>query len=928
MRVSHAIISAILGANAATAKPLHPRIYADAPAPAHLPRAEFDDTQTTKSRSELLQGAYIVEFADDNDTPSSFLESLKADGIDADTRMEMSYRFFKGVSFQVKESNAAHHDSALFRRQMAGSSRIKNVWPVKTIKLDLPEDNGAPNQGSATANARVKRQGGAPGNSTKDTFSPHIMTQVDKLREQGITGKGIRIGIIDSGVDWTHPALGGCFGPGCLVEAGWDFTGDDFLPGVRPAQPDADPMDDCVGHGTHVAGIIAAQLEGNEYGFTGAAPGVKLAAYRAWGCAASGTNEILIAAFSRAFEEGADIISCSDGDASGWAEDAWGLVASRIVDAGVPVVISEGNDGGTGMFYASTPATGRGVAGIGAVTNALFPTLLNAGTFTVDSNSTGSSKTEFGYLPGVPELTGDLSLQLWTGDACSALPEDTPDLSNKIALLQFPDSRATGCYPNDQGNNVAAKGGHYILYYTNDNTTMRDEQYVYSDGILGVASVPPYQSTQWLSLLDQGRAVTVSIPKANNTKTRLENLENNSSGSYMGTFSSWGPTWELDASPQFAAPGANILSTYPVALGSYRVMTGTSMSCPMTAAIYALLAEAHGTKDPKRLASFLSSTAKQLDWYDGTTAHSDIVAPVPQQGAGIVQAFDAARSTAELSVNSISFNDTDNFVGNATVSIKNTGSADLVFDVSHRKAVTMYTFISTSDRLRAAAFPNPMVEEWAELQFSSEKLTVPAGGSVDLTVTCTPPSNLNATLLPVYSGYIILTSTTDAPSLNVPYLGVVGSMYTVPVLTASQAYLAEYNGVVPANRAYTIARPDPANPPRTDRGDQSATPNVYIQPTVGTASLAVDVLSVVNGKEENLGSLAGWPLPYVTRVDQRAYFNGLLADGTVLEPGVYKMQVNALRIYGDREKKEDWDVFTTVPFIVKYQAAGNATAAA
>ncbi|KAI8239397.1 Minor extracellular protease vpr [Colletotrichum sp. SAR 10_96] len=928
MRVSHAIISAVLGANAVTAKPLHPRIYAGAPAPAHLPRAESDDTQTTKSRSELLQGAYIVEFADDNDTPSSFLESLKADGIDADTRMEMSYRFFKGVSFQVKESNAAHHDSALFRRQMAGSSRIKNVWPVKTIKLDLPEDNSAPNQGSSTANALVKRQGGAPGNSTKDTFSPHIMTQVDKLREQGITGKGIRVGIIDSGVDWTHPALGGCFGPGCLVEAGWDFTGDDFLPGVRPAQPDADPMDDCVGHGTHVAGIIAAQLEGNEYGFTGAAPGVKLAAYRAWGCAASGTNEILIAAFSRAFEEGADIISCSDGDASGWAEDAWGLVASRIVDAGVPVVISEGNDGGTGMFYASTPATGRGVAGIGAATNALFPTLLNAGTFTVDSNSTGSSKTEFGYLPGVPELTGDLSLQLWTGDACSALPEDTPDLSNKVALLQFPDSRATGCYPNDQGNNVAAKGGHYILYYTNDNTTMRDEQYVYSDGILGVASVPPYQSTQWLSLLDQGRAVTVSIPNANNTKTRLENLENNSSGSYMGTFSSWGPTWELDASPQFAAPGANILSTYPVALGSYRVMTGTSMSCPMTAAIYALLAEAHGTKDPKRLASFLSSTAKQLDWYDGTTAHSDIVAPVPQQGAGIVQAFDAARSTAELSVNSISFNDTDNFVGNATVSIKNTGSADLVFDISHRKAVTMYTFISSLDRLRAAAFPNPIVEEWADLQFSSEKLTVPAGGSVDLTVTCTPPSNLNATLLPVYSGYIILTSTTDAPSLNVPYLGVVGSMYSTPVLTASQAYLAEYNGVVPANRTYTIVRPDPDNPPRTDRGDQSATPNVYIQPTVGTASLAADVLSVVNGKEENLGSLAGWPLPYVTRVDQRAYFNGLLADGTVLEPGVYKMQVSALRIYGDREKKEDWDVFTTVPFIVKYQAAGNATTAA
>ncbi|KAF9873122.1 hypothetical protein CkaCkLH20_09285 [Colletotrichum karsti] len=928
MKVSHALISVLLGANAATGKPLHPRVSPDPPAAVHLPRAQSEDSQPAKSRSEVLQGAYIVEFADDNDTPASFLEALKADGLDVDTRMDLNYRFFKGVSFQVKNSSAAHHDSALLRRQIGGSSRIKNVWPVRTIKLDLPEDNGAPTKTPTAKSARAKRQGGAPGNSTQDTFSPHLMTQVDKLRDQGITGKGIRVGIIDSGVDWTHPALGGCFGPGCLVEAGWDFTGDDFLPGVRPLQPDADPMDDCVGHGTHVAGIIAAQLEGNEYGFTGAAPGVKLAAYRAWGCAASSTTEILMAAFSRAFEEGADIISCSDGDASGWAEDAWGVLAARIVDAGVPVVISEGNDGGSGLFYASTPATGRGVAGIGAVTNSLFPTLLNAGTFTVGSNSTGSSKTDFGYLPGVPALTGDLSLQLWAGDACSALSEDTPDLSNKIALLQFPDSRATGCYPNDQGVNVAAKGGHYIIYYTNDNTTMRDEQYVYSDGILGVASVPPYQSAQWLSLLSQGRSVTVSIPDANNTKTRLENLENNSSGSYMGSFSSWGPTWELDASPQFAAPGANILSTYPVALGSYRVMTGTSMSCPMTAAIYALLAEAHGTKDPKRLASFLSSTSRQLDWYDGTSAHSDILAPVPQQGAGIVQAFDAARTTVELSVDSISFNDTDNFIGNHTVNIKNNGAAEVVFEVSHRKAVTMYTFLENSDRLRAGYFPNPIVEEWAEIQFSSEKVTIPAGASIDLTITCIPPSNLNGTRLPVYSGYVILTSTTDAPSLNLPYLGVVGSMYDTPVLTTSQVYLAEYNGVVPANRTYTIPRPDPANPPRTDRGDQSATPNVYIQPTVGTASIQVEVLSVSGGKEENVGGLAGWPLSYVTRLDQRAFFNGLLADGTVLEPGVYKMKVSALRIYGDREKKEDWDVFETVHFILKYQSAGNGTSTA
>lgn len=143
-------------------------------------------------------------------------------------------------------------------------------------------------------------------------------------------------------------------------------------------------------------------------------------------------------------------------------------------------------------------------------------------------------------------------------------------------------------------------------------------------------------------------------------------------------------------------------------------------ACPLNAAIYALLAEAHGTKDPKRLRSIVSSTAKQLDWYDGTTAHSDILAPVPQQGAGIIQAFDAARSTAELSVDSISFNDTDHFEGNKTFTIKNSGSNDLVYAVGHRKAVTMYTFLETINPLRAASFPNPIIEEWAELHFSSE----------------------------------------------------------------------------------------------------------------------------------------------------------------------------------------------------------------
>lgn len=60
---------------------------------------------------------------------------------------------------------------------------------------------------------------------------------------------------MDTGVDWRHPALGGCFGPDCKISFGKAFVGDDYgETGVAVQSPD--PLATCVGggHGTHVAG--------------------------------------------------------------------------------------------------------------------------------------------------------------------------------------------------------------------------------------------------------------------------------------------------------------------------------------------------------------------------------------------------------------------------------------------------------------------------------------------------------------------------------------------------------------------------------------------------------------------------------------------------------------------------------------------------
>jgi subtilisin family serine protease len=80
-------------------------------------------------------------------------------------------------------------------------------------------------------------------------------------------------------------ALGGGFGPGFLIAGGYDFVGDAYTGSNTPV-PDPDPMDTCFGHGTHVAGIIAAQ-PGNIYNITGVAYKASLYAYRVLGCTGS-----------------------------------------------------------------------------------------------------------------------------------------------------------------------------------------------------------------------------------------------------------------------------------------------------------------------------------------------------------------------------------------------------------------------------------------------------------------------------------------------------------------------------------------------------------------------------------------------------------------------------------------------------------------
>lgn len=161
------------------------------------------------------------------------------------------------------------------------------------------------------------------------------MTKVNLLHAQNLTGKGVRVAIVDGGIDYFHPALGGGFGSGYTVEYGWDFVGDDVsrllrnqgsyymltlsIPQVRPpnkAQPDDDPYGDCSNHATHTAGILFARDVHGTTGFTGVAPGVSVEHYRVFDCNGMSTGNVVIDAVMKAYERGVDLINLSLGSGS------------------------------------------------------------------------------------------------------------------------------------------------------------------------------------------------------------------------------------------------------------------------------------------------------------------------------------------------------------------------------------------------------------------------------------------------------------------------------------------------------------------------------------------------------------------------------------------------------------------------------------
>lgn len=892
---------------------------------------------TIPRNNNTVPGAYIVEFADNHDHPS-FYGSLKASGIGVSQRMNLSFTLFNGVSFTIEDLiNEPKHAS-----KISELPAVKKMWPVSIYSVPkIQRLNTARNP-----NGPIEFIPNSNSGSGHDAYSPHVMTQVDHLHAAGYTGKGARIGIVDTGVDYKHPALGGCFGEGCLISYGWDLVGDHWT-GLDAPIPDSDPYDDCNGHGTHVAGIIGAKP--NPLNFTGAAPGATLGMYRVFGCRSAGTaDDVLIAAFNKAYEDGSDIITASIGGIGGWSEAPWSSVVSRIVDNGVPCTLAAGNDGEMGMFTANDAADGKGVTAVASFDNTVTPLLLSKGTYSVKSSSCEVSSDKhtivpdsFGWLPGYPSFQ-NMSAPLWAishnssveDDACSNLPDNTPDLSKYIVLVRLGGS----CGAVEKAENVAAFGAQYILYYADTGDDLYPPPILVADDKLahinGSGVVTPEQGTKWVELLSSGSEVHITFIEPYAAATVYAETRNRLTGGSVSTYTSWGPTWELDVYPVLGAPGGNILSTYLRDEGGYAVLSGTSMATPFMAAVYTLVGQARGTFDPTQLGTILASNAHAQLWNDGTGTLREL-APVPQQGSGLVQAYDAAFTTTLLSVKSISFNDTYHSVPNATFTIRNMGNETVIYHLGHSPALSMYTLPFTADQFYPEDFPNRILAESAVLNFSQTSVRVPPKGRAEITVTPSLPTLADVEeAIPVYSGFITINST-NGGNLTVPYLGVIGTVSSEFVMDPEEStmlgYAAKgYAAGMRDNITFSIPHPTMSN---TYDPDEPFASGYYYYPTadiildLGTRIVRADVIPLsanytgpitkVLG-EKTAGSVYGFPQTYLSRMYTNVVFTGMLDDGTAVPEGKYALAVRALKLFGDPEKVEDYDTMVMLPFSLNY----------
>ncbi|MCO0598878.1 S8 family serine peptidase [Peribacillus butanolivorans] len=571
----------------------------------------------------------------------------------APAKIEVMKQAAKGKKLSSADANEkvkkAHKD---FKQHVQSLKSQKNVtnYKVEDVKITREYKNAINGVAMTLPGVAVKDllQSGVvkrifkdyevkvePPVKTKEAIEPKMADSipqigVDKLHAENITGKGIKVGVLDTGIDYNHPDLKEAY------KGGYDFVDNDADPmettyedWIKEGKPTVPGLVYYTNHGSHVAGTIAAQKKNNvDYAVKGVAPEVDLYAYRVLGPWGGGYTDGILAGIDKAIEDGMDVINMSLGAQTNDPLYATSVAVNNAMLSGLVTVVAAGNAGPNEKTLGSPGTAALGIS-VGASDASMSIPAFNG--------SASVEKFENMQLLGkdfsdrLEELQGK-SLPIVFAGLGKATDFAGKDVSGKIALIQ----RGELAF-DEKIKNAKNAGAKSVIVYNNVDGQIP----AYLGEAVGL--VPSFRLSkadgERLKGLGEG---SFTFETLNNTKTE---------GDHLADFSSRGPVnGNYDIKPDVVAPGVSIFSTTPEFINdpqdginygnAYVRMSGTSMATPHVAGAAALILQEHPEYTPFDVKAALMNTSNDLKGNNS----------VYEVGAGRIDAYQAVHTDTSIKV--------------------------------------------------------------------------------------------------------------------------------------------------------------------------------------------------------------------------------------------------------------------------------------
>ena len=682
--------------------------------------------------------------------------------------------------------------------------------------------------------------------SAPTATSSGVMTGVPNVWEKlNYRGEGMKIAIVDTGLDLDHPsfaqhddfvltensltvadidavlenlnahALRGTVTGKTLYRSAKVPYAFNYVDESLTADHSADMQGD---HGTHVAGIAAANDNVPGTDVVGMAPEAQLIVMKVFGANGGAYTDDIIAALEDAMTLGCDVANLSLGAPAGFTSENPEIdaVYERIANQDMVVCISAGNEGtssydnmwGTNMNTTSnpdvsavgSPGTYANVTTIASVDNAVVMTPY----FSVGEKSV-FYMDPYEYMIGMPEIIE------WYGNEYEYViidglgaEEDFYDeegnslVEGKIAVIRRGDLAFSDKIFNAEWAGAVAA----IIWNNSEDDIFTFGMQISPDG----ESYPGIPAC--LITVADGQMMADAEEKIL-TLTDKPGARASAAGGQMSSFSSWGTAPDLTLEPDLAGVGGNVYSCYDG--GAYGLMSGTSMSAPQVSGVAALVKQYLKEKFPNASDKELRTMTEALMMSNAEviiSSESGLEASPRQQGAGLVNAAAAVTSEAYLTVNGDKPKATlgDSASGNFSFSfeIHNFGAEDKTYTLDASLLTEAVAGMQLSETEVEYFMYGIETALSGSVSFDKDEVTVPAGKTVTVKVSIALSNEDKAFFEAAYpnggfvEGYVYLESL-DAASLNLPFLGFYGDWTEPPVFDTAFWYDNTFWGAAPAN---------------------------------------------------------------------------------------------------------------------------------